>query len=165
MRKKVFTIVLAAIAVFVAVGASSASALVKPRVFTLLEVEGPQTPLGDFNFDQAPVGGDQIIASNTLFRWTGKRGIRVGHDRVLFTFVTGFGPNFSHRATVLFQAQVYLPDGSIFVEGYGSVSPNGPARLELPIVGGTRIYSNARGYVKVRDISGGRTLLDFHVEP
>ena len=63
------------------------------------------------------------------------------------------------------RAQVYLPDGSIFVEGYGSVSPNGPARLELPIVGGTRIYSNARRYVKVRDISGGRTLLDFHVEP
>jgi hypothetical protein len=163
--KYLFTAVLAAIAVFVAVGASSASALVKPRVFTLLEVEGPQTPLGDFNFDQAPVGGDQIIASNTLFHWNGKRGIRVGHDRVLFTFVTGFGPNVSHRATVLFQAQVYLPDGSIFVEGYGSISPDGPVRLDLPVVGGTRIYSNARGYVKVRDISGGRTLLNFHVEP
>jgi hypothetical protein len=163
--KYLFTAVLAAIAVFVAVGASSASALVKPRVFTLLEVEGPQTPLGDFNFDQAPVGGDQIFASNTLFHWNGKRGIRVGHDRVLFTFVTGFGPNVSHRATVLFQAQVYLPDGSIFVEGYGSISPDGPVRLDLPVVGGTRIYSNARGYVKVRDISGGRTLLNFHVEP
>ena len=165
MRRYLSTAVLVAIAIVVAVGASSASALVKPRVFTLLEVEGAQTPLGTFNFDQAPVGGDQIIAKNTLFRWNGKKGIRVGHDRVLFTFVTGFGPNFSHRATVLFQAQVYLPDGSIFAEGYGSISPDGPVKLELPIIGGTRIYSNARGYVKVGDISGGRTLLTFHIEP
>jgi hypothetical protein len=164
MRKYLF-VLFAALAAFVAFGASSAPALVKPRVFTLLEVEGPQKPLGDFDFNRAPVGGDQFIASNTLYRWTGKKGIRVGRDRVLFTFVTGFGANFSHRATLLFQAQVYLPDGSIYVEGYGSLSPNGPTKLELPIVGGTRIYANARGYVKVRDISGGRTLLEFHVTP
>jgi hypothetical protein len=163
MRKYLVAVVFAALAV--AVGASSAPALVKPRVFTLLEVEGPQQPLGDFDFDRAPVGGDQLIASNTLYRWTGKKGIRVGRDRVLFTFMTGFGANFSHRATLLFQGQVYLPDGTIFAEGYGSLAPNGPTRLELPIVGGTRIYANARGYVKVRDISGGRTLLEFHVMP
>jgi hypothetical protein len=165
MRKYLFAVVFAALAVFVAVGASSAPALVKPRVFRLLEVEGPQQPLGDFDFNQAPVGGDQIVASNTLYRWDGKKGIRVGRDRVLFTFMTGFGANFSHRATVLFQAQVYLPDGTIFVEGYGSIAPNGPVKLELPVLGGTRIYANARGYVKVRDISGGRTLLEFQVTP
>lgn len=167
MRKYLVVSVLAALAAFVAVavGASSASALVKPRVFTLLEVEGPQKPLGDFNFDQGPVGGDQIVASNTVYRWNGRKGTRVGRDVVLFTFVTGFGPKLSHRATVLFQAQVYLPDGTIFAEGFGSISPNGPARLELPIIGGTRVYSNARGFVKVHDISGGRTLLDFNVMP
>ena len=165
MRKYLVAVVFAVLAVFVAVSASSAPALVKPRVFTLLEVEGPQQPLGDFDFDRPPVGGDQILASNTLHRWTGKKGRRVGRDRVLFTFMTGFGSNFSHRATVLFQAQAYLPDGSIFVEGYGSLAPDGPTRLELPIVGGTRIYANAHGYVKVRDISGGRTLLAFHVMP
>jgi hypothetical protein len=163
--RKYLAVVFAALAVFVAVGASSTPALVKPRVFTLLEVEGPQQPLGDFDFNQAPVGGDRFIASNTLYRWTGKKGIRVGRDRVLFTFMTGFGANFSHRATLLFQAQAYLPDGTIFVEGYGSLAPDGPTKLELPVVGGTRIYANARGYVKVRDISGGRTLLEFHVTP
>lgn len=165
MRKHLAAVIVGAVAVSIALGTSSASALVKPRVFTLLEVEGPQQPLGDFDFDQAPVGGDQIVASNRLFRWNGRKGIRVGRDRVLFTFMTGFGADFSHRATVLFQAQVYLPDGTVFVEGYGSIAPNGPTRLELPVVGGTRIYANARGYVKVRDISGGRTLLDFHVSP
>jgi hypothetical protein len=109
MRKYTLAVVFAALAVCVAVGASSAPALVKPRVFTLLEVEGTQQPLGDFDFDRAPAGGDQILASNTLYRWTGRKGIRVGRDRVLFTFMSGFGPNFSHRATVLFQAQAYLP--------------------------------------------------------
>ena len=165
MRKYLFAGVFAALAVFVAVGASSAPALVKPRAFTLLEVEGPQQPLGDFDFNQAPVGGDQIVASNTLYRWNGKKGIRVGRDHVLFTFMTGFGADFSHRATVLFQAQVYMPDGTIFVEGYGTIAADGPTKLELPVLGGTRIYANARGYVKVHDISGGRTLLDFHVTP
>ena len=165
MRKYLFAVVFAALAVVVSVGASSAPALVKPRVFTLLEVEGPQQPLGDFDFNQAPVAGDRFIASNTLYRWTGRKGIRVGRDRVLFTFMTGFGANFSHRATLLFQAQAYLPDGTIFVEGYGSLAPDGPTKLELPVVGGTRIYANARGYVKVHDISGGRTLLEFHVTP
>ncbi len=165
MRKHLLAVIVVAVAVSIAVGASSASALVKPRLFTLLEVEGPQQPLGDFDFNQAPVGGDQIVASNTLYRWNGKKGIRVGRDRVLFTFMTGFGADFSHRATVLFQAQVYLPDGTIFVEGYGSIAPNRPTKLELPVLGGTRIYANARGYVKVRDTSGGRTLLEFHITP
>jgi hypothetical protein len=98
-----------------------------------------------------------------LYRWTGKKGIRVGRDRVLFTFMTGFGPNFSHNAIVLLQAQVYLPDGTIFVEGYGSLPPDGPVTFVLPVVGGTRIYDNVRGHVKVR--GARRTLLEFHLTP
>jgi len=47
MRKYLVAVVFAALAV--AVGASSAPALVKPRVFTLLGVEGPHQPLGDFD--------------------------------------------------------------------------------------------------------------------
>src|SRR5262245_49673710 len=108
MRKQLLAVTVIALVASTALAASSASALVKPRAFTLLEVEGPQKPLGDFDFDRAPVGGDRIVATNTLYRWTGKRGIRVGYDRVLFTFVTGFGERFSHRAIVLFDAQVYL---------------------------------------------------------
>jgi hypothetical protein len=163
VRKHLLVGIVVAVVVSIAVGASSASALVKPRVFTLLEVEGPQQPIGDTDFNRPPVGGDQFVATNTLYRWTGKKGIRVGRDRVLFTFMTGFGANFSHSAVVLFHAQVYLPDGAIFVEGYGSLPADGPAKLELPVVGGTRIYANARGYVKVR--GARRTLLEFHLTP
>jgi hypothetical protein len=32
------------------------------------------------------------------------------------------------------------------------------------VVGGTGVYDNARGYVRVRD-SGRRTLLEFHLSP
>ena len=80
----------------------------------------------------------QAISSklDKLYRWTGKKGIRVGRDRVLFTFMTGFGPNFSHQAIVLLQAQVYLPDGTIFLEGFDSLKPDGPETLELPVLGG-----------------------------
>ena len=163
MRKDLLAVIVVAVGISIAVGASSASALVKPRVFTLLEVEGAQQPLGDFDFTRPPVGGDRFVATNTLYRWTGKKGIRVGRDRVLFTFMNGFGENLSHRAVVLFQAQVYLPDGAIFVEGYGSLRADAVSKLELPVVGGTRVYANARGYLKVR--GARRTLLEFHLTP
>jgi len=85
--------------------------------------------------------------------------------RVLHTFVTGFGQRFEHRATVLFVAQLYLRGGSILVQGYGQVSPDGPSKLRLPIVGGTGRYANVRGHLDVRNLSERKTKLDFHVLP
>jgi hypothetical protein len=165
MRKHVLGAVLVGLVATLAIAASSASALVKPRVFTLLEVEGPEAPSlsVDFSGDRPPRAGDRFQTTNWLYRWTGRKGIRVGHDRVLFSFMTGFGPNFSHKAVVLFQAQVYLPDGTVFVEGYGGLPPDGPVRLKLPVVGATGVYANARGYVKVR--GARRTLLEFRLTP
>jgi hypothetical protein len=163
MRKHLLAVIVVVVGVAIAVGASSASALVKPREFTLLEVEGPQAPSFGDPGDRPPRAGDRFQTTNQLYRWTGKKGIRVGRDRVLFTFMTGFGPNFSHKAIVLIQAQVYLPDGSIFIEGYASLTPDGPATFVLPVVGGTATYANARGFVKVR--AERRTLLEFHLTP
>ena len=163
MRRHLLAVIVVVVGVSIAVGASSASALVKPREFTLLEVEGPPAPGFGDPVDRPPRAGDRFQTTNQLYRWTGKKGIRVGRDRVLFTFMTGFGPTFSHKAIVLIQAQVYLPDGSVFVEGYASLTPDGPATLVLPVVGGTRTYANARGYVKVR--AARRTLLEFHLTP
>jgi hypothetical protein len=163
MRKHLLAVSFVVVAVSVAVVASSASALVKPREFTLLEVEGPQAPSFGDAADRPPRAGDRFQTVNRLYRWTGKRGIRVGRDRVLFTFMTGFGPNFSHKAIVLIQAQIYLPDGSIFVEGFAGLTPDGPATLLLPVLGGTKNYANARGFLKV--LVGRRTLLEFHLTP
>jgi hypothetical protein len=162
MRKGLLAVIV--VAVSIALGASSASALEKPRVFTLLETDGLQQPLGDFDSGRPPVGGDQFVETNALYRWTGKKGTRIGRDRVLVSFMTGFGANFSHRALVLVQTQIYLPDGTMFLEGYISILPgDSPQTFELPVVGGTRIYANARGYVKAH--VARRTLIEFHLAP
>jgi hypothetical protein len=163
MRTYLFAVIAMAVGISIAVGASSASALVKPREFTLLEIEGPPAPSFGDPGDRPPKAGDRFQTTNQLYRWTGKKGIRVGRDRVLFTFMTGFGPTFSHQAIVLLQAQAYLPDGTIFVEGFESLKPDGPDTLVLPVVGGTGIYANTRGYLNVR--AAHRTLLEFHLTP
>ncbi len=136
----------------------------------MLEVDRTEAPLGDFTFDRAPVGGDQFTETNDLYRWAGakSKGARVGRDRVLLTFVTGFGANFTHRATILVNAQVYLPDGTLMIVGYGNIPPDGPHRFKLPVIGGTGVYDNARGYMTTQglgDGTTGRTKLDFHLLP
>jgi hypothetical protein len=161
----------ALVAVSAAVWATSATALSSPKTFSLLEASGPNSfqPLGDFTFDRAPVGGDQAAVRNTLFKWAGtKKGARVGHDQVLITFITGFGSGFTHKATVLYVAQVYLPGGTLLIEGYGQISPDGPSKVVVPIVGGTGIYANAGGYLNVRDLGNGnqnKSNLEFHLLP
>lgn len=152
----------------VAAWVSSASAVSSPQTFSLLEVEIPKNarPLGNFKPDRPPVAGDQFTVTNALYKWAGsKRGARAGRVQVLHTFITGFGSDFGHKATLLFEAQVYLLGGSMFVEGYGQVSPNGPSKIMFPIVGGTGTYANARGYLNLRTVADGKRHLTFHLLP
>lgn len=147
---------IAVLTVLVAVWTTSASALNGPRVINVLDAPpSVDLPMG-FDFDQAPVGGDQFAFTHTLYRWAGtKQGARLGRLHVVGTFVTGFGPRFSHSALMLFEAQAYLPGGSVIAEGYGRLNPDGPTRLTLPVIGGTGIYANVRGQVNVRDLGNG----------
>jgi hypothetical protein len=156
--------------VTVAVSVSAASALDKPRTFSLLEVEGTFVRLGGWaQSERPPVGGDQFTTTGTLYRWSGPngKGPRVGRNRVLLTFLSGFGANLTRRVPVFVIAQVYLPDGTLLVEGYGTIPPGAPAKLKLPVIGGTGVYANARGYLAVRNLRGGesRSRLDFHLVP
>jgi hypothetical protein len=168
-----YRIVLASVAVLVlsvVFWSTAASALDEPRTFSLLEFDATEAPLGEFTFDQAPAPGDQFTETNVLYRWAGakSKGARVGHDRVLLTFVTGFGAKFTHRATILATAQIYLPDGTLMAMGYGNIPAAGPHRFTVPIVGGTGVYANARGYMTTQGLGNGhtpRTKLDFHVQP
>jgi hypothetical protein len=149
-----------AIALSIALLVPTASALKKPRTFSLLEEDRTEAPLGDFTFDRAPVAGDQFTETNA--------GAHVGRDRVLLTFVTGFGPNFTHRATLLATAQLYLPDGTLLVEAYGTIPPDGPHFFKLPVIGGTGVYENAPGYMTTRGLGNGmrpHTKLDLHLVP
>ena len=82
--------------------------------------------------------------------------------------MTGFGARFTHPALTLIDAQAFLPGGTVMVVGYGHISADGPSRLTLPVVGGTGIYANARGFVKVRDLGNGnsdRSNIQFHLTP
>ena len=166
MRK--YGIVLVLIAALVAAWGTSASAISGPQTFSLLEVSPPNSdqPIGDFTFDRPPAGGDRIAFRNELYKWAGtKRGARAGRDQVLITFITGFGPDFSQKATALFVAQVYIPGGTMLAQGYAQLA-EGPLKARFPIVGGTGIYANARGYVNVRDLGDGnenKTNLEFHL--
>ena len=166
-----YGILLVLIVSLVAAWGTSASAISTPQTFSLLEVSTPDSEqqIGDFTFDRPPRGGDQVAVANELYKWAGtKKGARAGRDEVLLTFITGFGSDFTQHATVLFVAQVYLRGGTILVEGYGQINPDGPSRYTFPITGGTGIYANARGYVNVRDLGDGNqntTNLEFHLMP
>jgi hypothetical protein len=155
----------------IAFWASPASAISSPRTFSLLEVNGGNNdqPLSGFDFNRPPVGGDRIASANRLYTWAGtKKGAYAGHDQVMISFITGFGSDFSHKATALFTAQVFLHGGTMFAEGYGQLSPNGPSKFTFPILGGTGQYDDVRGYVKVRDLgngNGNRTNIEFHLLP
>ncbi len=165
-----YRVVLGLIAACAAVWAASAFAISAPKTFSLLDVslDGGASS-SDFAFQGAPVGGDQFPINDALYKWAGiKRGARVGHVKGIGTFQTGFGPEFSHRASVLFVAQAYLPRGTILVQGYGTINPRGPSKFTFPVVGGTGIYANARGYIAVRDLGNGNTgksNVDVHLLP
>jgi hypothetical protein len=160
-------LVVAVSGVALACWATAASAVNNPRVFDLLDAPpGVDQPMG-FSFEQPPVGGDRFGFHHTLYKWNGiRRGARVGHLQVVITFVTGFGPRFTHPALTLIDAQAFLPGGTVMVVGYGRISADGPSRLTLPVVGGTGIYANARGFIKVRDLGNGnndRSNIEFHL--
>lgn len=161
MRKYCIVFMLAVVSV--AALAWSASATTKPQTFSLIEVSIPKNDraLGEFKFDRPPASGDQFVVKNALV----KDGARVGYVRVLHTFITGFGPDLNHKATVLFLAQLYLRGGTMLAEGYGQVTADGPSTLRIPIVGGTGRYSDVRGHLDVRNVTPDRTQLDFKLVP
>jgi hypothetical protein len=169
-KLRVIAVLMLSIGASVTLLTQGAPALDKPRTFSLLEIEGTFVPLGDWAAsDRPPTGGDQFTTTSSLYRWSGPkgRGARVGRDRVLVTFLSGFGANFDRRATVLVTAQAYLPDGTLLIEGFGTIPPDAPAKVKLPVIGGTGVYVNARGYLVARNLRGGegRSRLDFHLVP
>ena len=167
MRK--LWLLLAVIVLSVAVAATSASALNAPRTFSLLDVTLQQQPIGGFSFDRAPVAGDQIGFVDGLYKWNGvKKGARVGHLQALLTFITGFDFHSPRAPIALVDAQAYLPGGTVMLLGYVKLNPGGPSKFTLPVVGGTGIYADVRGYINVRDLGNGESNasnIDFHLLP
>ena len=161
--KRKYALLLALVGSFLGVWSWSASAASSPQTISLTEVSVPKNDraLGGFSFDRAPTAGDQFVVKNALL----ENGAHVGHVRVLHTFITGFGPRFDRKATVLFVAQAQLPRGTLLMQGYGQVNADGPSTLRFPIVGGTGAYADARGYLDVRNRTETKTGLVFHLTP
>ena len=64
-------------------------------------------------------------------------------------------------------ASIFLAGGQIVLEGFPRFG-EGPSNFDVPVVGGTGIYANARGFVHIRDIGAedsGRTAMTFHLLP
>jgi hypothetical protein len=167
--KKRLVVPVALVALLMSILTTSASAISSPRVIRLVDVTAREVQLGSFTFERPPAGGDQFAFVDRLYRWAGtKRGAPAGRVDGMATFITGFGPNFSRRALALFVAQAYLPGGSVLVQGYARINPNGPSTFTFPIVGGTGAYDNVRGFVKVRNLGNGEgnaSALEIHLRP
>jgi hypothetical protein len=135
---------LAVVAAFggVATIGSSASAA-KPQTLKLLEVITSFTGAGGFDAtgNTAPAVGQGVVLKGRLYRLHGhKRGPRYGTGRVQCTLTNNTG-------TSVCTAVVSLPAGKLVVSGLTPSNPTQPYRL--PILGGSRRYSTAKGHIRV----------------
>ncbi len=164
MRKH--PVVIAVIALSVCAWGMSASALNSPKVFSLLDVSSPNTPpINGFTFNRLPRAGDQFAIMDNLYKWAGaKKGALAGRVEGIGTFLS-VGDS---GARALFVAQAHLNGGTVLVQGYGLGNFGGRSMFTFPVVGGTGIYANARGYVVVRDLGSGdsgNSNVAFHLLP
>jgi hypothetical protein len=159
---KKYGVVLALAVVSVAVWVASASAAGNPKVFSLLAIDnGKGQPFNGFMFDRAPRAGDQFPISEDLYKWSGvKRGAKVGRDAGVAMFLTATKTG----GSTVFNVQANLAGGTIVVSGIGPAT-NGPSTFTLAVIGGTGIYADAHGYVRVRGMAGNKTNLDFNLLP
>lgn len=141
------SLVLGALAV-----AATPGAAVKPQTINLLEVSSSFVGIGglDTTFSSPPKVGQGFVSGSDLYTWNGrKRGAHAGTVWVVCTFTKIT----SNGAWEVCTGAALLPKGQITVSG--SILQG--AQFDVPIVGGTGIYTGARGYVRVRDLGGGRS--------
>ena len=153
--------VVAAVAALAASLAAPGLAIDRPQVFSLLDVTEVEHPIGDFQFNRAPRGGDGFASTDGLYKWAGaKRGARVGRVEVLCTFTAFQGEG----GTALCTGDFFLPAGQVLASGFLRLT-EGPGHFTIPVVGGTGAYANARGFIKLRDLAGGNSNVEFHLLP
>jgi len=167
MKPRLVMCALAAVALIAALAPSTAPALSRPQVFSLLDVSNNNVqPIGGFTFERLPQAGDRFGLDDVMYKWAGtKRGPAVGHLFGLCTFLS-VSPPPAFNARGLCTGDFFLPAGSVLVEGSVRFT-NGPMRFTLPVLGGTGAYANARGFVKIRDLGNGdsNSNVEFHLLP
>jgi len=142
--------------------ATSAPALSTPQVVSVLSVSGPALtdPPNLFSLEGPPPVGARFFFNDTLYAWSGtRRGSRVGRIVGMCTLA-----EFSGARTSSCTATAFLPAGQILIAGSPPLAA-GPLKFVVAVLGGTGRYSNARGWARIRDISGGRSSIVFHLVP
>jgi len=153
--------VVAVVAALAALLATPGLAIDRPQVFSLLDVSESEHPIGDFQFNREPRGGDGFAFTDGLYKWAGrKRGSRVGRIEVLCTFTYFKGS----AGTALCTGAFFLPAGEVLASGFLRLT-EGPGLVTIPVVGGTGAYANARGFLKIRDLPQGNSNVEFHLLP
>ena len=153
-----------AVLAFALVAAGSTSALSKLQTISVLSVSGPilTDPPDLFSRNTpAPVGA-RLFFHDTLYAWTGKkRGDRIGHTVGICTLTGATGNSLTSSCA----ETVSLPAGQILIAGSPLIK-DGPMNFVVAVVGGTGRYSDARGWVRIRDIrTSGKSSLVFHLAP
>ncbi len=165
MRKAL--VLLGALVAVLSVAVTGASGIDRPQTFSLLEISQGDTPLGGSE-EGPPKAGDGFVSTSALYKWAGrKRGARIGRDEVVCTFlrVSASEQHFSVDAHCT--AGIFLPAGTILIEAILRFT-EGPGRFDVPVIGGTGAYANARGFVRIRDLGTGEighSNLEFHLLP
>ena len=155
-------VLIPAVVVAALVATTSVSAVNKPEVIRILEVPEGFTPLSaSFDFAQLKAG-DSFAFVQGLYTWAGtKRGKRIGHIDGSCQIVTAISK--TGGGTSYCTASAFLPAGQLLFQGFQPFTA-GPGTYVYPITGGTGGYSNARGWVDLKDIgSSGKTADVFHI--
>jgi hypothetical protein len=142
-------LVSAALVLAVLAVAATPLAAVKPQRINLLEVQRSFVGTGglDTTSNTPPKIGQGFVLESDYYRWDGrKRGAHFGTLQIVCTF-TKIG---SSGWWEVCAGAVLLPKGQITLAG--SVLQG--AVLSVPVVGGTGIYTGAKGYARSKSIGG-----------
>jgi hypothetical protein len=130
--------------------AAAPGAAVKPQTINLLMVDKSIVDIGVVDPNSPPKVGKQFVIESDFYKWNGsKRGAHVGTVQTVCTFtkITGNGYWQICTGAALLLGGQFTVAGSIL---QGAV-------FDIPVVGGTGVYTGARGYVRIKSIGNGNT--------
>lgn len=140
---------------------SPAIGISRPQVLSLLEVEGPAWPLDPGATGQSPPLGSRFAFTSALYKWESRRrGDRFGYRDGVCTWIKIA----AQSPTILCNGVFFFPAGQIYSTGMIRFTKNAQFP-DVPVIGGTGRYANVRGFIKIREIGGGKANLEFHLSP
>ena len=143
-------LVLASLVLGVLAVAATPGAAVKPQTISLLMVDKSIVDIGVVDPNSQPKVGKQFVIESDFYKWNGsKRGAHVGTLQAFCTFTRIAG----NGAWQVCTGAALLPGGQITVAGSVLQGP----LFDIAVVGGTGVYTGARGYVRIKSIGNGNT--------